>query len=175
MPPVKQNPAHSVYVPVLDGEHKEMVAAIDALRQAATVNSKAALAALQKLIDVSADHFAHEERMMQHTRYHLYEWHKRQHDQSKKRLKEFAAALESGDAPSAIAAAERMEKFLMEHTGVHDRMLAAHLRSYAWEPYHSASQASGGVRISSASGFLATRLSAAKMAPDRNPWRTRPR
>jgi hemerythrin len=174
MPQVKLNPAHSVFVPILDAEHRGLLDAVDELRQAAARGDKpASLSAMRALAAQAADHFAHEERMMIHTRYHLLEWHKRQHDTNRKRLREFAARFEKGDAAALEEAAAYMTAWMADHTGVHDRMLSAHLRAYAWEPYHSSAQASGGARISSSSGFLANRLSAAKTSFDRNPARRR--
>jgi hypothetical protein len=74
---------------------------------------------------------------MQSVKYPSYAWHKQQHDTARRRLKLFAPLVESGDAEATELFFEFLEGWLQDHTGLTDRMMAAHVRNY--ERSHAAS------------------------------------
>jgi hemerythrin-like metal-binding protein len=132
MPSLKRSGVHRVYIPKLDAEHKlihEAVAELRNIMQEGDLTERAQ-AALQGLLYHLAEHLSGEERMMRSTLYPGYAWHKRQHDAARKRVKGFAGRLQQGDAGAVSELVDFFRAWLRDHTGLHDRMMAAYLRNF---------------------------------------------
>ena len=128
---LKWSTSHAVYVPEIDDEHKEIFAALAALQGA--LDNEAASPEIPKLIENLVEcadgHFAHEERLMRAARYESFRWHKEQHDNARKRVGQFAARIERGDAKAGGELTGYLSSWLNFHTRLADKMLGAFLRN----------------------------------------------
>jgi hemerythrin len=121
----------SVFVPEIDSEHRAIFQATGALEQALDDHAPAfeVGAILHLLMACTEDHLAHEENLMFRSRYSAFAWHKQQHDTLRKRMRRYAALIERGDVQAGTALVEFLTHWLIDHTGVTDRMMGAHLRN----------------------------------------------
>lgn len=126
----KRQSIHSVFMPTLDEEHKRLSDAVEALRRISDQEGGGPQTFLRSLAEQIDAHFAGEERMMRSSRYPSYEWHKRQHDTARKRVTQFAARVEADEAGAVSEMSSFLTSWLRDHTGLHDRMMAAYLRNY---------------------------------------------
>jgi hemerythrin len=128
----RRSAVHAVYVPKLDAEHKIIHEAVAELRQ--TIQEGAlteqAQATLQTLMYRLSAHLAGEERMMRAADYPAYDWHKRQHDAARKRVRNFAGRARDGDVAAVPELVDFFKAWLRDHTGLHDRMMGAYLRNF---------------------------------------------
>jgi hemerythrin len=124
--------SREVFVEELDAQHRNLYQAADELQRAipSGTDTPRTVELLRALIAAAEDHFAHEERLMRSSQYSAYAWHKQQHDTVRKRLSQFVPRIESGENEAAALLLEFLSGWLKDHTGVTDRMLGAHLRSY---------------------------------------------
>lgn len=67
---------------------------------------------------------------MRSSRYPSYDWHKRQHDAARKRVAQFSARVDANETGAISEMASFLAAWLHDHTGLHDRMMAAYLRNY---------------------------------------------
>jgi hemerythrin len=133
MSALEWTPDHSIFVPVLDDEHKGMFEAMEGLRQL-MVNGRltaGGLKAMKEVVARATSHLTHEERLMRSSHYSAYDWHKRQHDTMRKRVTGFAGRAEQGDAAAATELLDFLKDWLRDHTGLHDRMMGAYLRNFS--------------------------------------------
>lgn len=123
---------HAIFVPSLDAEHKGVFEAMEELRQAVEQGglNPEAQTILKTLVSRAASHFSHEERLMRAASYPGYEWHKRQHDTAKKKVQQLSGRVERGETAAVSELLEFMNGWLRDHTGLHDRMMAAYLRNF---------------------------------------------
>ena len=133
MQPFKWNKKHEVFVPELDAEHRNLFRTVEELRVAVAAGGggEHVHALLAALVAGAEDHFRHEERLMRSAHYPSFDWHKRQHDTARKRLKEFSAKIEAGDSAGR---ARRWWNFWWpgsrDHAGLTDRMMGAYIRNH---------------------------------------------
>lgn len=123
---------YAVYLPEIDAEHRAIFLAGAELERAAAAHvPKARLRQMiQALVDHAEDHFSHEERLMREVRYEAFEWHKKQHDGVRRRLKEFGKRMEANDREAPGEMVEYLGHWLRDHTMLTDRMMGARLRNY---------------------------------------------
>jgi hemerythrin len=126
----KRHALHAVFMPTLDAEHKRLQEAVQALRRISDVEGGGPQTFLRSLAEQIDAHFAGEEQLMRSSRYPAYDWHKRQHDAARKRVTQFAARVEASEAGAVSEMASFLTDWLNDHTGLHDRMMAAYLRNY---------------------------------------------
>jgi hemerythrin len=126
-------PDNSIFVPVLDDEHKGMFEALEALRQLMIDGrfTGDALKAMKAVVSRATSHLTHEERLMRSSQYSAYDWHKRQHDTMRRRVTAFAGRAEQGDAAAITEMLDFLQDWLRDHTGLHDRMMGAYLRNFS--------------------------------------------
>lgn len=129
MPSPKRTKLNSVYIPKLDTEHQRISRAMDELNRVVAAGGEAH-EVLQDLIEDLGAHLNGEERMMRSSAYPGYAWHKHQHDAARKRLKRFAERVETGDSGAVCEMVDFFRLWLRDHTGLHDRMMAAYLRNF---------------------------------------------
>src|SRR5690242_4492632 len=124
--------SHAVFVPELDGEHAEIFESLFAFEAMITGGSPIASIRDQgrALIDCVEAHFAHEERLMRASRYGSYRWHKKTHDNARRRVGQLFSQLEAGGAPAAREMAAYLTRWLHDHTRVVDMLLASFLRNH---------------------------------------------
>jgi hemerythrin len=122
---------NAVYVPEIDAEHRAIFLAGGELERALAAGApKARLREMvDALIDHAEDHFSHEERLMRKMRYEAFDWHKKQHDGVRRRLKQYGTRIESDDRSAATEMLEYLAHWLRDHTGLSDRLMAARIRS----------------------------------------------
>ncbi len=126
----KRHIVHSVFMPTLDAEHRRLQSTVDGLRRISEEEGGGPRTFLRSLAEQLEAHFAGEERMMRLSGYPSYEWHKRQHDTARKRVAQFAARVEANEAGAVSEMSAFLTDWLHDHTGLHDRMMAAYLRNY---------------------------------------------
>lgn len=126
---------YSVYVPEVDAEHRAIFLMGAELERAAGAHApKARLREMVRgLLGQAEDHFTHEERLMKEVRYEAYEWHKKQHDGVRRRLKEFGKRIEANDREAPSELLHYLSSWLHDHTAVTDRMMGARLRNFRRE------------------------------------------
>ena len=122
---------HAVFVPEIDAEHRNIYRAGAALDHALLAGARAPQIREMVRAAVSSieDHFAHEERLMRAARFSGLEWHKRQHDGARKRVKAFARRLEAGEKQAAQELLDYLGPWMRDHVGLADRMMCAYLRN----------------------------------------------
>jgi hemerythrin-like metal-binding protein len=128
--PAKRPKPNSVYIPKLDAEHNKIAQAMDELNRTVAAGGEPH-EVLQDLIEDMSAHLAGEERMMRSSAYPSYAWHKQQHDTARKRLKAFADRVGAGEPAAVCEMVDFFRLWLRDHTGLHDRMMAAYLRNFA--------------------------------------------
>lgn len=128
----KWNRSNAVHLPEIDAEHRAIYRSAADLQHAAEAGAPPdrILEILNTLSGAVEDHFTHEERLMQSTRYSGYAWHRQQHDATRKRIAHFIAQAEAGAPQSAGQALEYLSGWLRNHTSVADSMMGAYLRNY---------------------------------------------
>lgn len=129
MPSSKRAKPHSVFIPKLDDEHNRISQAIDELNRTVAAGGEAH-EVLQDLVEDMSAHLAGEERLMRSSAYPAYAWHKHQHDAARKRLKQFSERINAGESAAVCEMVDFFRLWLRDHTGLHDRMMAAYLRNF---------------------------------------------
>jgi len=128
----KWSNAHSVYIPELDAEHRDIFRLGEELHQA--LEAGATRARLKPLVEGLLQcmnlHFRHEERMMFDIRYQALNWHKHQHDAARKTCRALVKSIAEGDREGAGQKLESLAGWLGDHLRVADRMMGARLRNY---------------------------------------------
>jgi hemerythrin len=127
----KWSKADACFVPKIDDEHRAIYLVADEFQQSLLAGAPdfAVLEVLHRLIATAEDHLLHEERLMRTAHYTARAWHKQQHDSLRKRMRQYVPLVENGDRQAAVSMIEYLSKWLKDHMGVADRMLAAHLRN----------------------------------------------
>jgi hemerythrin-like metal-binding protein len=123
---------YSVFLPEIDAEHRAIFLAGAELERAAEARvPKARLREMiRALVDNAEDHFSHEERMMREVRYQAFDWHKKQHDGVRRRLRQFGKRIEANDLEAPREMLEYLAHWLHDHTQMTDRMMGARLRNF---------------------------------------------
>jgi hemerythrin len=131
MPLFQWTSQYEVYVPELDAEHRAMFLAGAELERAAAAQAPSTRTReiVRALICDAEDHFAHEERLMSAARYPGLEWHKKQHDGARRKLKQFAKRIEAGDTEAPGELTQYLRRWLKDHLAVTDRLMTASLRN----------------------------------------------
>jgi hemerythrin-like metal-binding protein len=123
---LKWSTSHAVFVTEIDDEHKEIFEAVSSLQDLGNEPGRVA----QRLVKCIDGHFAHEERLMRAARYSGLAWHKRQHENARRRVEQFILQMEQGDAEARSALVQYLSDWLRAHTRLADKMMAASLRNH---------------------------------------------
>jgi len=134
---IKWSDQYKVHLPEIDAEHRSLYHTTEMLQQAVEgeAGNERIAAILQEAFTHISGHFAHEERLMEATEFPGGPWHKRQHDAAARRVMELADRIRGGDEAAAQELVTYMGRWLKDHIGLADRMMAAHLRN--WERLHT--------------------------------------
>lgn len=132
MPAFKWSEAHSIHVPEIDAEHRNLFRLAADLKSALAKGAPAAdiEQKLRALFADVEDHFTHEERMMRGARYALFAWHKGQHDTVRKRGKQYAIRIRAGESAAGKEFLGFLAHWLRDHMAVADNMMGATIRNY---------------------------------------------
>jgi hemerythrin len=132
MQPFKWTKAHSVFLPEVDAEHRNLFRLAQELQQAMEAGAEAPRiqTLIQSLLGSIEEHFAHEERLMKSSGCESFDWHKEQHDTVRKRAKRFAQRFAAGDAAAAAELLECLAHWFKDHIGLTDRMMGSQVRNH---------------------------------------------
>lgn len=124
--------SHVVFVTEIDDEHVEIFQSLSELQTALATGAPHSTIRRhsEALATHSEGHFAHEERLMRAARYGSFRWHKRLHDNARRRLGQFISRLEEGEADAGPTLVEYLTSWLHGHTRLADMMLGAFLRNH---------------------------------------------
>jgi len=123
---------NEVFIAQIDAEHRDLFQLAEGFERAVTQHAPP-LAIREHLSAFAAhvaEHFSHEEWLMQSVEYPSYGWHKQQHETVRRRLKLLGPLIESGDSEATDLFLEFLANWLNDHTSVTDRMMAAYVRNY---------------------------------------------
>ena len=120
-----------VFVAGIDEEHEAIGRIVDEMAAGLcrAAPKKDLVRITRRLVDCVEKHFAHEERLMKTERYESFDWHKRQHNAARKRLREFVRPVEKGDDVAAGVMITFLSAWLEGHAGLADSMMGAFLRN----------------------------------------------
>jgi hemerythrin len=123
--------SHSVFLPNIDDDHDEILAALAGLRGMLTEPGSGVdwKKSAEQLVRRFCDHFQSEERLMRAARYSSLGWHKSQHDHARNRLKQLLASVRSRDVETTTAMIAYLTSWLQNHMQVADMMMGAFLRN----------------------------------------------
>jgi hemerythrin-like metal-binding protein len=123
---------HSVYLPEIDAEHRALYRIGAELHRAVLAGGTPAQVKpiLVNLLEAAEEHFRHEERLMKVVHYAAYDWHKRQHDTVRKRLRQAVKEVDRGDSNTWMALMKFLNAWIVDHLSVTDRMMGAFIRNY---------------------------------------------
>ncbi len=122
----------SVGVDEIDEDHRKLVNIFNILNHAVREGeSPEYLAAtLEELINCTAWHFSHEERLMLKYRYPGREQHKAEHRDLVQTARDLQREMLQGDQPMSNEHLETLERWLTVHILTEDGRLGAHLSRY---------------------------------------------
>uniref|UniRef100_Q01N69 Hemerythrin-like metal-binding protein n=1 Tax=Solibacter usitatus (strain Ellin6076) TaxID=234267 RepID=Q01N69_SOLUE len=128
----KWSKGHSVYLPEIDAEHRNLCQMAAELHKIALAGGKSEQLKpiLLNLLEAADEHFRHEERLMKVVHYSAFEWHKRQHDTVRKRLRQTIKRVEAGETEACTDFLKFLGTWLVDHMTVTDRMMGAFIRNY---------------------------------------------
>src|SRR5579872_353067 len=127
---LKWSISHAVFVAEIEDEHKEIFEALSNVQEALGGAPAQIRTPMQRLVTAMVDHFAHEERLMRAARYTGMRWHKKQHENARKRVEQFVRRIGKGDAKAGPALVEYLSSWLGDHARLSDRMMGASLRNH---------------------------------------------
>jgi len=122
---------YAVNIPSIDGQHQNLFAIGRDLYAAMSAGQgKAALGKiLEKLVQYTAMHFAHEERLMQKHRYPDFAKHKAEHDALVKQVVAFQAEFSAGRSTMAVPVLQFLKDWLEKHIKGSDLAYAPYLKA----------------------------------------------
>jgi hemerythrin len=120
---------HDVFLPEVDAEHRALFLAGDHLHRAllAAAPPDVLKQRLHSLLQLVETHFQHEERMMRESEFASYEWHRKQHNTVRNKMK----MLNRDDRAGVESALAFIAGWLRDHTAVADRIMASHVRNWS--------------------------------------------
>ena len=125
--------SYSVGVGSVDGQHQNLFAMCRELHAAMVAGQgKAALSRiLDRLVQYTVVHFAHEERLMRLYDYPEFAAHKAQHEGLKAQVLKFQQDFESGRAAITVQLLQFLRSWLQQHIQGSDQKLAPYLKERA--------------------------------------------
>ncbi len=111
------NSSYMTGIASIDAQHQNLFHIGAKLHDAMTAGKgKTVLSTiLQRLLQYTEGHFAHEERLMRIHAYPDFEAHKAQHDALARQVREFQARLESGQATMTVQLLYFLKNWLVDH------------------------------------------------------------
>jgi len=127
------NASYSVNIGSIDAQHQNLFAIGRELYAAMNAGQgKSVLAKiLDRLIQYTSVHFAHEERLMKLHNYRDYEAHKAEHDALTKQVLQFQRDFQNGRVAMSIQLLQFLKEWLAQHINGSDKRYAPALREKA--------------------------------------------
>jgi hemerythrin-like metal-binding protein len=124
-------PEYSVGIGSIDGQHQNLFAIARELYDAMSAGrGKQALARiLDRLVQYTGVHFAHEERLMEQCSYPDYLKHKAEHDALAKRVKEFQTDYEGGRVSLTPTLLHFLKDWLQHHIQERDTAYSPYVKA----------------------------------------------
>lgn len=129
---LKWSKKYEVFVPELDAEHRNVFRITEELHTsvAARGAGEHVHTLLNELLADLEEHFRHEEQLMRAARYPSFEWHKRQHETVRNRVKAFVRQNGSVEPEALTELLGFLSGWLRDHTSLTDRMMCSYVRNY---------------------------------------------
>jgi hemerythrin len=126
-------PEYSVHIGSIDGQHQNLFRIAGELYAAMSVGQgKAALSRiLDRLVQYTAVHFAHEERLMRLHDYPDLAAHKVQHDALTRQVLAFQEEFDAGRSSMTVQLLHFLKDWLERHIAASDQKYAPYLRNKA--------------------------------------------
>jgi hemerythrin len=126
-------PAYSVGIASIDAQHQNLFAIAGELYRAMGAGQgKLALGRiLDRLVQYTAMHFAHEERLMQQHGYPDFDKHKVEHDALTKRVLQFQTEFQIGKVVMTVQVLQFLRQWLEHHIQEADQRYAPYLKKQA--------------------------------------------
>jgi hemerythrin len=123
--------SYSVHVQSIDGQHQNLFRMAGELHRAMSAgDSKLVLAKLlDKLVDYTAVHFAHEERLMQSAKYPDFAAHKAAHDELTRQVLKFQEDFKAGRIAIGISLLQFLKSWLEKHIQETDKKYTPYLQA----------------------------------------------
>jgi hemerythrin len=127
------NHSYSIGIASIDAQHRTLFDLSAKLHQAMSAGQgKAAVGPiLERLVQYTQAHFAHEERLMRLHDYPDLPAHKAQHDALTKQVADFNAKFKSGQAAITVQLLQFLKNWLVDHIRGCDMKYAPHLTARA--------------------------------------------
>jgi hemerythrin len=126
-------PEYSVQISSIDGQHQNLFRVAEELYVAMSAGKgKAALARiLDRLVQYTAVHFAHEERLMRLHDYPQLAAHRAEHEALTRQVLAFQADFQAGRAAMTVQVLQFVRGWLQKHIAGSDQKYAPYLRAKA--------------------------------------------
>jgi hemerythrin len=126
-------PQYSVQIPSIDNQHQNLFRIAAELYSAMCAGQgKVALSrVLERLVQYTAAHFAHEERLMRLHKYPDFDKHKAEHEALTKQVLAFQSDFENGRATMTVQVLHFLKEWLQHHIAESDQKYSPYLRSKA--------------------------------------------
>lgn len=129
--PVQWNPSFEIGLQVVDKEHEGLLVRLNALIELLTANAPPAewLPELDRLIGEVADHFAHEEQIMDNIAYPGYMAHRQQHQHLLQEVAQFRDKIAAENTMEDTLSTVRFLKFwVLKHMVQEDSKIGQHIK-----------------------------------------------
>jgi hemerythrin len=121
----------SLAIPSIDREHQEMVSLLDQLRDAISARAPRPVLSgdLNQLIQVTKNHFAHEESLFEQTTYPDAEAHRFEHINAAAWLVEIHRKFDEGISGISLDTVDYLKDWFLNHILSSDRQYATYLQA----------------------------------------------
>jgi hemerythrin len=129
--PVQWNPSFEIGLQVIDKEHEGLLVRLNALIELLTAKAPPAdwLPELDRLITEVADHFAHEEQIMDNIAYPGYMAHRQQHQHLLQEVAQFRDKIAAENTMEDTLSTVRFLKFwVLKHMVQEDSKIGQHIK-----------------------------------------------
>jgi hemerythrin len=127
------NNSYSVQIGSIDAQHRVLFGIAKELQTAMSAGQGRAVIGriLDRLLQYTAVHFSHEERLMKMHAYPAFEQHKTEHEALQQKVAEFQAEFAAGRATVTVQVLTFLKKWLESHIQGSDQQYAPYLKSRA--------------------------------------------
>jgi hemerythrin len=123
---------YAINIKKIDEQHKKLVGYVNQLYQTMkSGNSNEVIGdILDGLVIYTVHHFQTEEKLMFKHGYSDYEYHKKQHEELEKKVKNFVEKYKKNEARLPIELADFLKNWLINHIGSSDKIMGKYLNTY---------------------------------------------
>ncbi|MDR1248507.1 MAG: bacteriohemerythrin [Treponema sp.] len=128
---VEWDDRYSVGIPLIDGQHKELIRLTNELYKSCLAGGEAAgasfITAVKGTVDYVNYHFRMEEKLLQTVKYPEFAEHKKQHEEFVKQILEEAQSFEEGKKFVPNVFVRYLRDWILSHIAVMDKKYAAYI------------------------------------------------